>query len=645
MVTAVAQGREFEFPEGTTPEQMGEAIDEFFSGQATPVSEAPEQVRIVQPGVTEKPGVFDLFTGASRTTPELESLPSIGDAPELNALSVAAFKSSLGLLTTSDDKAARGVLKKQFGDEVEFTEDAKGNTIVNFPSGQFALNKPGFSPQDVAKGGFDIAAFSPVARATSAVKAALATGGTESLLETLENSLGGDFNPSEIITAGVLGGFFKGAEDLIGAGFRSVKGRLANNVVDSAEGTGIPVLTSDTLENESGIRRLISEAFEKIPFTGTGGLRAKQQAQREAAVNDVAERYGQFSYEAIVDSLKTQKNRIKRAAGNVLNETGRKLDEVGEIPLTNTLDAIEVAERELTKPGVITSNPATRDLNTLVEAVVSAPQSFTTLKENRTAFREIIKGADKAERTQLTSRGKSLLQSVESAMKKDMDAMARQNLTPKEFTNWNKANAVYASEAEKLTKTRLKNVLDRGDVTPESVKTLLFSRKPSEVRTLFNSLTPQGRQNARSAIISDVVETLSRRPAGVTPNTFDSEMRKRSLATSVFFRGEERQQLDGLLTVLNATRRAQEAAVTTPTGQSLLIPGAGAAIGATTGPVPIIATLGIGVLGRVYESPPVRNALIRLANTPKGTFKQEQALQEAFEAISVASQAAREQLQ
>jgi hypothetical protein len=607
------------------------------------VSNIPAGFKLVQP--KGKPGIADLFTGASRTTPELEALPEIGDAPELNALSIPAFKSSFGLLTTSDDKAAQGVLTKQFGDEVSFTQDSKGNTIVNFPSGQFALNKPGFSGQDLIKGAFDIAAFSPAARAGTAIKAALAAGSTEGLLELQEAEFGGEFNVSEIITSGLLGGFFKGAEDLIGAGFRAVKGRLASNVIDSSREVGIPVLTSDVLENQSPIRKLVFEAVEKIPITGTGGERVKQQVAREAAVDDVAERYGQFSYAAIVDSLKTQTNKVKRAAGNVLDETGRKLDEVGEIPLTNTGTAIEFAKAQLNKPGVIQSNPATRDLNTLIEALESAPQSFTTLKENRTAFREIIKGADKAERTQLTSRAKALLQGIEKGMKKDMTALAKDNLTSQEFRKWSKANQTYAEIAQELTKTRLKNVLDKGDVTPEAVRTLLFSKKPSELKLLFKSLTTEGRANARSAIISGVVDTLNRRVAGLTPNSFATEMKKRGLSTNEFFRGEERKQLDGLLEVLNSTRRAQEAGVTTPTGQTLLVPGAIVGVTSATGAITVLSALGLGVLGRVYESAPVRNALVRLANTPKGSTAFEQSLQEAIQAITVASQAAREQIQ
>ncbi len=40
-ITANAQGKKFTFPDGTSQEDMGAAIDEFFSGQ-----QAPEQAQI-----------------------------------------------------------------------------------------------------------------------------------------------------------------------------------------------------------------------------------------------------------------------------------------------------------------------------------------------------------------------------------------------------------------------------------------------------------------------------------------------------------------------------------------------------------------------------------------------------------------------
>lgn len=600
----------------------------------------PEQERSILGGIKEA------FTGSERMTPQMESLQEIGAAPELNKLSVPAFKASLGLLSTGDTESLKGILSSQFGDDATFDEDEKGNVIVNFPSGSYALNKPGMSGQDVVRGVFDMLAYTPAGRAATIPTAMARSAVTEGVLETTEQELGGEaVSAGEIVGATVLGGFFKGAEDLVGAGYRSLKGSAPRNeVVEAATAAGIPTMTTDVIPPETFAGRMAQQTGEKIPFAGTGGLREEQQAMREQAVAGVAEKYGQFSYDAIIDSLKTQKNRIKKAAGNVLGSVGRSLDELGEIPTTNTSQAIAKATAELNKSGVIKSQAAINDLSVLTQSLNEVPQTFTSLKENRTAFREIVKGADKAERTQLSSRAKSLLDNVEKAMKSDMTDHAKRNLTPKEFGQWSKANTVYFEEAQKLTKSRLKNVLDKGDITPESVQTMLFSQKPSEVKTLYQSLTANGRANARSAIISKVLGNLEKRAGGITPNAFATEMKKYNLNTGQFFKGEERKQLDGLLTALNATRRAQDAAVTTPTGQTVLGAGTGyAAFTDLTGTLGLLGTL--GGLARIYESAPVRNALLRLAAAPKGSTQFEQALREAVEVMSAAAQAGRSELQ
>lgn len=573
---------------------------------------------------------------------DFDSVEEIGSAPELNALSVPAFKASLGLLTTGDQKSLQGIFKSQFGDDVSFTQ-VGDQTLVNLPSGQYALNKPGLSAQDVAKFTSDVLAFTPAGRLTTIPKVAGASALTESGLQATEQALGGeDVQAEDVVASGLLGGFFKGAEDLIGAGYRAFRGSPKNEIVEQATDAGIPIMTSDVSQPQTFAGKMAQQTAEKIPVAGTGGLRETQQKLREQAVSDVAERYGQYSYSAIVDSLKAQKNKVKSAAGSVLQSTGNKLDDVGEIPLSNTMESIESVKDELSKPGVIKSQGAFDDLNTLVEAISEAPQTFTSLKENRTAFRDIIAGADKAERSQLTSRAKSLLQKVESSMKKDMDSFAKGNLTPQEFSKWNKANAVYAEEAKKLTKTRLKNVLDKGDVTPESVQTVLFSQKPSELKNLYNSLTSEGRTNARSAIISNVFDILSKRQSGVTPNSFASELKKIEPQINQFFKGKEKKQLEGLKRVLESTRRAQDASITTPTGQTLL--GAGTGYLAFTDLLGTAGTLGtIGSAGRIYESAPVRDALLKLASVPKGSTKFEKALLDVQTALSSASQSARSQ--
>ena len=466
----LADGRRLEFPDETTDEVIQATVKRHLST----VTAEPAQ----EPGIVERTRLA--FTGEQQMTPEIEKLEEVQRSPEFNQLTAQGFKIAYGLLSTTDPEEQKSILTSQLGDDVKFTKDAKGNDIVNLPSGQFALNMPGMSTRDIMPAIMDVLAFTPAGKAATIPAAIAKSAGTEALLEAGEAGVGGQFDTGDVMLAGGLGGFFKGAENLIGAGFRAAKGALTGSgadVVEAGADTGINVLTSDIKQPQTFVGKTAQQTGEKIPIAGTGAVREVQQMQRVQAVADVAEKYGQFSYGAIIDSLKAKTGTVKRAAGAVLENVGNKLDVVGNIPIDNTLTAAKEVQKELGKPGVITSGSAIDDLNTLLQALKTS-QTFTTLKENRTAFQEIIKGADKAERSQLTSRAKSLLQKVSNGLTNDMKAFAKDNLTPAEFGKWQKANSVYAEEAKNLTKSGLKTVLDKGDITPESVGKLLFSQTP-----------------------------------------------------------------------------------------------------------------------------------------------------------------------
>lgn len=607
------------------------------------VPEGTSKEQIAQKAISAGLATAEDFGIQPQSSINIDELSEIGSAPELNQLSVPAFKASLGLLSTGDEQSIQGILKQQFGDEVSFEQEGE-STLVNFPSGQYVINKPGLSGQDVIKFVSDVLAFTPAGRARSIGGAALGSAATELGLETVEQELGGeDISASEVATSGLLGGAFKGAEDLIGAGYRAVKGAFSpaqKEALEQGSDAGIPLMTSDVLPPQTFAGKTAQQTAEKIPLAGTGATREAQQQLRVDAVQDVADRYSQFSYDAITSSLKESSNKVKSAAGSVLGDTAERLDALGELPTTNTFNAISETQEALSKTGVIKNEGALSDLQVLVDAINEAPQTFSTLKENRTAFNDIIKGFDKADRSQLGSRANAALQKVQAAMKADLDTAAKNNLSPRDYDKWKKANAVYAEEATKLTKTRIKNVLDKGDVTPETVSTMLFSQKPSELKSLYGALGQGGRQNARAAIISKVVNDTSRRAGGITPNSFATELKKYKPQISTFFKGEERKQLEGLQRVLESTRRAQEASVSTPTGQQLI---GAATLGAAATDLGLTTLLGgtVGSLARVYESAPVRNALLRLASVPKGSTAFEQALSEARAVLSSSAQAAR----
>ncbi len=425
-------------------------------------------------------------------------------------------------------------------------------------------------------------------------------------------------------------------------------------IISAGDAEGIPVFTSDVKQPTTWLGKQAQTLGEKIPFAGTSGPRATQQAAREAAVDNIANKYGQFSYPEIVKSLRDQKDKIKVAAGNVLNDAGQDLDAAVlrspnmAMPLPKTQKAVADMASALAKSNVAqASSKAMNDLETMWTSLRQA-QTFTSLKENRTTYRALKDGIDPATGSQMPSNTKRMAEAVYHAMSEDMDDFARTNLAPVQYNKWKRANDVYAGEAQRLTRTRLKQVLDTGDLTPENVQGLLFSQKPSEVRLLHAGLTQRGRANARAAIISKVVKDVSKRKDGLAPDQFLTELNKYKDATDTFFKGTDRQQLEGLRRVLDATRRAQQSAANPPTGQSTIPLLAMFGIGATgVKGAAVVGTL--GGLARLYESAPVRNALLRLSKTPPSgpafeseLVKTRAAIVSAADALS-ADQAAQDQ--
>lgn len=252
------------------------------------------------------------------------------------------------------------------------------------------------------------------------------------------------------------------------------------------------------------------------------------------------------------------------------------------------------------------------------------------LSDLRSQFRMDVKG----ERPVLPNRSDAAIQRVYKAMTDDINGAIGQNLGNDTLRKYQQANAVYADEAAKLKNTRLKNVLMKGDLTPEVVNNMLFSKNKSEIKTLYNSVGRVGRAQMRNGIIGKAMEK-----SGGSPDQFLRQLNILQNQTGITFKGQDAAYLKGLKNYLQSTQQAAKAAVTTPTGQQTIpfIIGYGTAMNpATTG-----AAVSYGLLTRAYESEPFRNAMLRMANTPRGSTAFEKAMQQAQKVINALTQGAK----
>ncbi len=408
-----------------------------------------------------------------------------------------------------------------------------------------------------------------------------------------------------------------GAERLAARAPAPVKG--AELAQQFAEENNATLMTSDVVPTTSAAGRAARTVSQETPLFGTSSLRERQQKGRVGFLERLREETPEITDEALSKSLIESNDKYSQAVAKRYQDISGRM-QGRQVPINRTIQAIDNELFELSREGVVKDNPTIETLFKLRDDLTSGAQDFQTLRDNRTYIREQLK-ADPSKPSKQADR---VIDRVYAAMTEDIQDAVQKNLGNEARFKLDQVDKIYALEAKTQKKTKLRNALVNGDVKPEEATKVLFSNSPTDVRELYKTLDDQGRANARAAIINKVLES-----AGDSPEKFLSAIKRYKTQYGTFFKGEEKYKLDGLIAYLDATRRASTANVEVPTGKStipfLLVGGFASDIASGGGA--LTATVGtISALSRIYESAPVRRALMRMSKAKKGTPNYDAAL-------------------
>ncbi|EAT1857531.1 lytic transglycosylase domain-containing protein [Salmonella enterica] len=641
-----ANGKTFTFPEGTSTEDIGSAIDEYFSGQS---AQQEQQEQQEQQGTSMTPGsqpqqqggfISDLGNAAAETGRGLlQAGVNLANIPASMADAVASAGAwagqKLGIGDGTYQPAPRVTTQ---GLEQGFGLQQGALTPQTTEGKIFSEALPYLTPVGVER----IAAQAP------SIAGRVAQGASRLLAENAVGSLAANSerdNPEALATdlgTGVaLGGAINKLGRAAGAAYRGIRGTIApeaQQAIQFANAADVPLHTTDVLQPNSRVGRMAQTTAENIPFAGTSTMRANQQEARSQLVDEFASRFGEYDPSIVVGSLKAKTSGIKRAAGNRLEQVQNAMAGVNIQP-SKAIQQIDTEIASLQKLGKVADNDTISKLQAYRDeltrnAGASGPvaMDLQQLSGLRSQFRQDVKG----ERTVLPNRSDAAIQRIYNAMTSDIDSAIGQNLGNDTLRRYKQANAIYADEANKLQNTRLKNVIMKGDLTPEVVNNMLFSKNKSEVQNLYRSVGQVGRAQMRNGIIGKAMEK-----SGGSPDQFLRQINLMSNQTGIAFKGRDAAYLKGIKNYLEATKRAGQAGVTTPTGQQTIPFILG--IGTVTNPALVGVGGGYGLLARMYESEPARNAMLRLANTPRGSTAFEKALSDVERIVNSFAQGAKTQ--
>lgn len=422
----------------------------------------------------------------------------------------------------------------------------------------------------------------------------------------------------------------------------------AEQIIRAGEMRNVPVTTSDVLPPQNFASRWMQSMYEKIPFIGGANQRQAQQALRQEAVQGLADEFG-LQLDSIgdlsvdlVNSIKAENAaRLKRAAQQ------RKaaidvLNPAGVVPLNTTMTTIDRLIAEQNALGARADESLVRSLSDIKDSLQNFDpaqqrqmgRNFSGVKDIRSTVIDDLKAINRSD----DPRRFGPLQQVKSAIDKDMVAFAR-NTDQQAAADWLRSNRVFATELENVRRTELRRAFNSANTTPEKILPLLRGGVRSELNRLNRSLTPQGQRAARSAILYDALAESGyfADPLNANPDRLANALKRqnRLQAVDVFFSGSDKDALQGFVRLLDATRRAQQAGVVTPTGQQLVPFALGGA--ALTEPVmTAISTATLAGIGKFYESAGMRNFLLKLNNTKAGSPQEMSVLEAAVPALTAA---------
>lgn len=629
-----ANGKTFTFPEGTSTEDIGSAIDEYFAGQAQPAQQPQEPAQPQQQGGL----MSDLGNAAAETGRGLlQAGVNLANIPASMADAVASAGAwagqKIGIGDGTYQPAPRVTTQ---GLEQDFGLQQGALTPQTTEGKIFSEALPYLTPVGAER----IAAQAP------SIAGRVAQGASRLIAENAVGSIAANSerdNPealaTDLGTGVVLGGAINQLGRAAGSAYRGIRGTIApeaQQAIQFANAADVPLHTTDVLQPNSRVGRMAQATAEGIPLAGTSSMRANQQEARNQLVDEFASRFGEYDPSIVVGSLKAKTSGIKRAAGNRLEQVQNAMTGVNIQP-SKAIQQIDTEIASLQKLGKVADNDTISKLQAYRDeltrnAGASGPMAMDLqqLSGLRSQFRQDVKG----ERTVLPNRSDAAIQRIYNAMTGDIDSAIGQNLGNDTLRRYKQANAIYADEANKLQNTRLKNVIMKGDLTPEVVNNMLFSKNKSEVQNLYRSVGQVGRAQMRNGIIGKAMEK-----SGGSPDQFLRQVNLMSNQTGITFKGRDAAYLKGLKNYLESTKRAGQAGVTTPTGQQAVPVVALAASLAN----PKFAALagGYGVIARIYESEIGRNAMLKMANTPRGSTAFEKAASEFEKALNSAIQGAK----
>jgi len=561
------------------------------------------------------------------------------------------------MLTQPDPEDPSKQRWPQFG----ITTAPDGTIIVNnsINGAQAVINRPGLSGMDIAQGAGLTAMFTPAGRFTSAMPSvagrmavgAATAGATEAGIQAGQELAGGQFDKLDVALSAGIGPLIDVARPMMGLVQRSgrfigsyipenffglsTKFEGLKEVIPEAKAQVLsfvdkmkPFLqskrpailtTQDAVpEAHTPFRQILLKMVERMPLTGTGGLRTRQREQRVEVLRWLADKYDlnlntNFGY-SVVNNLNRRAGRQMQLARDGIDGA---IDQIGDneivlrdfrLRIKDMIDE-ELKHGNLGNQGVI--NLLNKVRNQIWQGVNTPPgQKFPRDFGTMNDWLEYLY----VQAANAPPNARAAIHEVADALKADLMRHAKEE-GGEAGARWIRATNQLDDLVRGEETNTLLRLIEDGAVDEQVIRKTMQNGDEALMQAMMKNLTPAGRDEARRMFLQEGLYRSGWRagPADeliANPTKFVTWMDNNSnQLRQLFPEGEQRQILDGMREYLRMTTAAGELGK----GVGMAAAGGAGGLGQSAANTMNLLTLGlIGALGNAYQSAPVRNLLLRL---------------------------------
>jgi hypothetical protein len=209
------------------------------------------------------------------------------------------------------------------------------------------------------------------------------------------------------------------------------------------------------------------------------------------------------------------------------------------------------------------------------------------------------------------------LQKLKGALEDDMKQFATSR-NPKVAAAWKDADRYYRETVVPFKDSALARAAKSS--TPDEIyRTFIQRGKGDRAMNFYKALDQQGRDAVRYGMIRNAVDKATRENAPFSPAQFAKSLEDIQAATGVFFKGRQKQEIDGLIKLMRHAERAGQYMENPPTGQRVIpfLLG-GATFGGGIGHA-IATSAGSFSIQKLLTTETGRNLLFRASKIKEGT--------------------------